>query len=88
MSYPFGGHPKFGIFKEWAKSEGIDYRNGTIELEGRSVKITTFILPNGTKVPVADVLDGEFMPPSLVARLERRLDKISPFASLSGKVIH
>ena len=79
MSYPFGGHPKFGHFKAWAESQGIIVTNGTIEIAGRSVKITTFELENGTKVPVAEILDGEFLSPSEVSRLERRLEVLSPF---------
>lgn len=84
MSYPFGGHPKFGHFKAWAESEGIEVKNGIMEIEGISFKITTFITAEGVKVPVTDILDGEFLVPTLVARLERRLGILSPFPSILG----
>lgn len=86
MSHPWGGHANFGQFKSWAESEGIQVQNGTLEIDGKSVKVTAFV-KDGIKIPVTDVLDSEFLTATEIARLERRLGLESPFESLNPNIL-
>lgn len=72
MSFPFGDHPQFGHFKQWCRENDIEVRDGVMSVEGRSIKVTTFI-SGVTVVAVSHILDREYITPTQLGALERRL---------------
>ena len=79
MSHPFGGHPKFGHVKTWARNNGITVQDCVTE---NAVKVTLFHLPSGNVYSVAKLLDGDRLSPTKLGEIERRLGMESDWFSL------
>lgn len=83
MAYPFGGHPRFNDYLEWARTEmGCTYQSGYSKLDG---KIETMVIvenaTNGKHV-IYFAAVSEYLTPSGVAHLDRRLGLDSPFPKI------
>lgn len=85
MSYPFGGHPRFNDYLEWARTEqGCTYQSGYSKVDG---KIETMVLienPGNERHVVYFSAITEYLSPSDVAHLDRRLGLDSPFPKTRG----
>ena len=83
MAYPFGGHPRFNDYLEWARlQQSCTYQSGYARVDG---KVETMVLienpANGTHVIFcADI--AEYLMPSEVSHLDRRLGLTSPFPKM------
>ena len=83
MAYPFGGHPKFGQYLLWARDE-FDFRaqTGVAQTpDGKAETVTKISKVGGPNVVVVGVEQDEFLVPSMVGYLDRRLEVTSPFFS-------
>jgi hypothetical protein len=85
VAFPFGGHPQFQEYLEWARREhGCAYQCGFTTIDG---KVETFVSidnpAKGTHViyfaPMTESLTG-----NAVGHLDRRLGLDSPFAKIVG----
>lgn len=81
MSAPFGGHPTFAEYQEWAVNEqGCKVKSGCSGLSNGAVYSFTVIdSPSGQWVIVPDVGAHEFLLPTFIQYLDRRLGLTSPF---------
>jgi hypothetical protein len=78
VAFPFGGHPTFSQYLQWAVSEGCKVEHG-IDTE-QSIGVTKIISPDRSKwVIQAGTLHNEHLTPTDVGRLDRRLGLISPW---------
>lgn len=83
MAVPFGGHPRLRDFVEWATRHGgctAQIRTRTHSQTGQpyqSLEITT--RESGAQVAMVDPDPDEYLAPSEVAYLHRRLGLKSPF---------
>jgi hypothetical protein len=84
MSAPFGGHPNLATYIVWLKdNHGGSAQSGYMtDEEGRSHALTKLSLPSGKSVVVVGVAQGEFLAPSQVGYLDRRLGVKSPWFSV------
>lgn len=80
MSYPFGGHPRLAEYLAWAGTDhGCTNSSGFRKVDGR---METFVLiknPNNKKHVFAYQAQTEYLTPSTVSYLDRRLGIESPF---------
>ena len=83
---PFGGHPTLAQYIIWASSVGCTVRYGTtVAADGRPSRIVLIESPDGTRwVPIVEMLDSEYLVPTTIARLDRRLGLRSPFFSIDA----
>ena len=82
MSVPFGGHPTFDRFVEWAKENGCTVETKVrTDPSGRAFTSVEMINPKGGRAAMiaSDVM--ERLVPSQVAYLQRRLAIKTPFAA-------
>lgn len=84
MSQPFGGHPKFGNYLNWARDhEGCTINTGyEIDEDGETHTITRIVAPSGRWVIEVGTKQEEYLVPSRVAYLDRRLALKSPWFSI------
>ena len=83
MAAPFGGHPTFGSYVDWALKQGCTVRSGAkVTGGGRAVGLTQITAPSGKRVVVVGTHQNEYLVPTTIARLDRRLGLKSPFFSL------
>jgi hypothetical protein len=77
-AFPFGGHPTFGQYLTWAISQGCKVQVG-VDTE-RSIGVTKIVSADGKKwVFQAGTQPGEYLTPTDVGRLDRRLGLLSPW---------
>jgi hypothetical protein len=85
MAFPFGGHPRFNDYLEWARTEAeCTYRSGFARLDG---KVDTMVLIENAannKHTIEFMPITEYLTPSMVSALDRRLGITSPFAKITG----
>ena len=85
MSFPFGGHPRLSEYLHWAATEhGCTNSSGFTKIDGR---MDTFVLienPANAKHVYAYEAFTEFLTPSTVSYLDRRLGIKSPFPSIAS----
>lgn len=82
MAYPFGGHPKLGEFVEWAQHlKCVAEIKVRVRKSGQPYTALEIVNPAGGSVVVADPDLEEYLAPSEVAYLQRRLAIKTPFAS-------
>lgn len=83
-SQPFGGHPTLAQYCVWAESEGCTTVQGVgLGDDGRPYSITKIISPDKKRwVIEAGTQHKEYLVPTTVERLDRRLGLKSPFFSL------
>lgn len=81
MAFPFGDHPTFAHYLHWAESVGCKVQSGIEpDDEGRPIAVTRIVSPNGSWV--IDATDQrEFLLPTSIWRLDRRLGIKSPFVA-------
>lgn len=77
MAFPFGGHPTFGTYLQWAVEQGCKVQTG-VDTQ-HSVRVTKIIAPSGKWVVEAGTLPNDYLTPTVVGRLDRRLGLISPW---------
>lgn len=83
-AYPFGGHPLFAQYIAWAIEQGCSVQSGIItDSRGRPHAITRIVAPDGNWV-IEATDQKEYLAPSAVSRLDRRLGLKSTFAGLPG----
>lgn len=80
-AFPFGGHPQFGAYIDWLRREhnGTAQSGYSVDPDGQSHLLTRLALPNGKAVVVVGVGQQEYLVPSMVGYLDRRLDVKSPW---------
>jgi hypothetical protein len=78
---PFGGHPQLRGFIEWAEGVGctVEIKVRTHAVHGRPYKSLEITGPKGGHVAVANPDLDEYLAPSIVAYLQRRIGVRSPF---------
>ena len=82
---PFGGHISFAEYLEWARRQGCVVESGVIFTDdGRSVALTRIFAPSGRWVIEVGTAQDEYLLPTTIDRLDRRLGIKSPFLSLPG----
>jgi hypothetical protein len=77
---PFGGHPTFADYLAWAKGQGCTVKYGVNPDGSRVIMIDD---PSGQYwVHVVEVLEANYLVPTMVAYLDRRLHITSPFPAI------
>ncbi len=83
MSMPFGGHPTFVQYIAWAISQGCRVQSGIAQTpDGKVEKLTKIDAPNGKWVTAVGIDQRDFLVPTMIAWLDRRLGMKSPFFSI------
>jgi hypothetical protein len=84
MAYPFGGHPNLATYIVWLKEahQGTAQSGYSTDQKGKSHALTRLALPSGASVVVVGISQGEFLAPSMVGYLDRRLGIKSPWFSV------
>lgn len=86
MSQPFGDHPTFEDYCVWARSQGCETKDGIEYTDDDGVvSVTVISAPNGLWVVEIGTLKSDFLVPTTIARLDRRLGLESPFFSISDE---
>ena len=89
MAVPFGGHPTFGHYIEWARSEGCQIDQGyLIDNVGQSHSVTKIVAPSGKWVIDVGTQHSEHLVSTTIARLDRRLGLRSPYFSIDDSGSH
>lgn len=85
MAFPFGGHPRFEEYLEWARREhGCTYRSGICEIDGRIEAFVIIENPANGKHVIYHAGMKEPLTGNAVGHLDRRLGIDSPFAKIVG----
>ena len=86
MSFPFGGHPTLNEFLRWAEKKGFSVRSGVLsDPNGRPNSMILVEVPETKRhVIIVGMRESEYLTPTYVAYLERRLGVQSGFPSLDG----
>lgn len=84
MAYPFGGHPTLADYIGHArKNYGATAQSGSAaHSDGQSYPVTKISVPGGKTVVVVGVTQTEFLTPSMIGYLDRRLGIASPWFSV------
>ena len=83
VSFPFGGHPLFAQYIAWAKSVGCEVQSGYVTgPAGGAHSITRIVSPDGKKWVIEATDQKEYLTPTTISRLDRRLGLTSPFFSI------
>ena len=84
MSNPFGGHPTFAQYLQWTKEEeGCTIQTGVRTIrDGQMVSLTIIQHPNGNHVMEPGTSQHDYLVPTQIAYLDRRLGIASPFFSI------
>lgn len=83
MSTPFGGHPTFAQYCAWAQSQGCTIKQGVgTGADGRPYSVTQIATADGRRwVTEVGTQHGDYLVPTTISRLDRRLGMKSPFTS-------
>jgi hypothetical protein len=81
MAFPFGGHPTFNQYIEWAEKQGCTVESGVDTLQ--LVSVTKITAPSGKWVIEAGTLPNDLLMPTTIGRLDRRLGLTSPWFGIS-----
>ena len=81
MAYPFGGHPNLATYIVWLKEahQGTAQSGYSTDKKGKLHALTKLAIPTGKSVVVVGLSQGEFLAPSMVGYLDRRLGVKSPW---------
>lgn len=83
MAYPFGGHPNLAKYLDWAREQGFSAQSGYAQdSSGKSHPVTKIKKDGGPSVIVSGISQKEFLTPTSIGNLDRRLGIKSPFFSL------
>ena len=84
MAFPFGGHPRFQDYLEWARTEqGCVYQSGYAKPDGRVETFVRIENPANGKHAIEFIRFAETLTPSTVSALDRRLGLESPFLKMA-----
>lgn len=88
MAIPFGGHPTFGQYLVWVRdTHGFAAQTGiAADKAGRSHTVTKIFKDGGPSVVVPGIKQDEFLAPSQVGNLDRRLGVTSPWFSVDAGI--
>jgi hypothetical protein len=83
-AFPFGGHPQLGAYIDWLRTNhnGTAQSGYAVDQSGAPHSLTKLRLPNGKSVVVVGVGQMEYLVPSMVGYLDRRLGVKSPWFSV------
>jgi hypothetical protein len=84
MSAPFGGHPTFGQYIQWALKQGCSVEYGyATSPNGQVERLTKISSPDGKRW-VIEVGTGqaEYLVATRISQLDRRLGMKSPWFSI------
>jgi hypothetical protein len=83
---PFGGHPTFAQYLDWARSVGCLVKYGiSTSSDGSPSRI--IMIDDPTRkfwVHVVEVQETEYLLPTMIAYLDRRLHLKSPFFAIDA----
>ena len=79
MAFPFGGHPRFQEYIAWAVGEGCICNTGVGHVGGKMHTFTILENPVNGKHTIESIPNEEFLAPTKVGALDRRLGLDSPF---------
>ncbi|MFD0916885.1 hypothetical protein ACFQ14_10750 [Pseudahrensia aquimaris] len=84
MSAPFGGHPKLGTYLEWARNEhNFRVQTGFApDGTGKAHTVTKVYKDGGPSAFIVGTAQDEYLVPTMVNYLDRRLEITSPFFSI------
>ena len=84
MAHPFGAHPKFGEYIDWAEGQGLKVECGyVLAPDGRPHAVTKIVSKDGKRhVIEVGTQHEDHLLPTTIFRLDRRLGVRSPFFSL------
>jgi hypothetical protein len=83
VASPFGGHPTFGRYLMWAAEQGCQAQSGfRMDSRGQTHTLTKITAPSGKSVVVPGVSQTEYLVPTMISYLDRRLGLSSPWFSL------
>ncbi len=83
MAHPFGGHPSLAKYLEFARENGFTVRSGyCTDSSGKAHTVTKVFKEGGPSVIVSGLGQDEFLVPTQVGNLDRRLGLNSPFFSV------
>lgn len=84
MAAPFGGHPQLCSYIDWLKThhQGTAQSGYAAGSKGQSHSLLKLSVPSGKSVVVVGVGQHEYLVPSMVGYLDRRLGVKSPWFSV------
>ena len=83
MAFPFGGHPNLAKYLEFARENGFTVRTGFGPDSSGKVHTTIRVFKEGgPSVIIAGLGQDEYLVPTQVGNLDRRLGLKSPFFSI------
>ena len=84
MAAPFGGHPQLASYIDWLKQthRGTAQSGYATDPKGQSHSLLKLSLPSGKSVVVVGISQSEYLAPSMVGYLDRRLGVKSPWFSV------
>jgi hypothetical protein len=80
MAFPFGGHPTFAQYLQWAINQGCTVESGVDTKH--SISLTKIAAPSGKWAIESGLLPTDFLVPTTIGRLDRRLGLVSPWFAL------
>jgi hypothetical protein len=85
VAAPFGGHPRFNDYLEWARLEqGCEYKSGFSRIDGHVETMVIIENPANKKHTIEFMPITEYLSPSAVSALDRRLGLDSPFPKMTS----
>lgn len=80
MAYPFGGHPTLADYIGFAREQGFEAKSGYAQDRTGKTHTSTRIFKNGgPSVVVVGVSQTDYLVPTQVGNLDRRLKLDSPW---------
>lgn len=85
---PFGAHPTLGQYLAWAAHAGCTVKYGyRTASDGRALRLVMVDSFHGNGwVHIVEMLDTEYLLPTMIAHFDRRLGIQSPFFSIDPDV--
>jgi hypothetical protein len=80
MAFHFGGHPTLSQYLGWAQTENCTITSGVDTRT--SIGLIKITAPSGNWAIVSGVQLSEFLMPTMIGYLDRRLGLISPWFGL------
>lgn len=87
MAAPFGGHPRLIEYLAWCSQQGCTMTSGFKKKGEVVVTFNVVRSDDGKHVVIAGIGNNEFLVPTMVAYLDRRLGLNSPFAKIGDGTI-
>ena len=86
MAHPFGGHPTFSSYIDWARKEhGFRAQSGYgHDRHGKTHLVTRIYKEDGPSLVVPGIKPGDRLAPTQVGNFDRRLGINSPWFSVDA----